>query len=396
MSNIWHGADPAGVADAGDYELGTVIEALENISLTGIRVWSPANAVDRPDRKGHVWSIAGALLATVDMPQALTSGWTTHTLAAPIAMDAGDFAVVSYESNGNYGFIAAALGTDSHVALDQAAAFPQSQAVLVAGSSTTGNGRFAQPPGTVPNSSNNHAFYGVDAVYDVTGAGTAPTVTGLTLTSDDLTVTAAVAASDPDGLVGATYSADWGDGQTSSGASATLNHTYAAGGLKVVMATVTDSTALHASMAGAITIASENAPTILQIMRGIEARLATIDGLRVSDTAPGEISPPAAFCAIPPVDNYHKTFQRGRFGLSPQIWVFTSAAVDRVGQEALAAYANPTGDKSIIAAIYGDKTLGGVVEDIIVRSFRPLGMEEVGLIGYFGGVFETEIIALGS
>lgn len=138
------------------------------------------------------------------------------------------------------------------------------------------------------------------------------------------------------------------------------------------------------------------APTLLQVMRGIEARLATISGLRVSDTAPSQINPPAAFCAVPPVENYHRTFQRGRFSLTPQIWVFTSAAVDRVGQELLAEYADPVGEKSIVAALYGDKTLGGVVHDLIVRSFRPLDIEEFGAIGYFGGLFEVEVIAQGS
>lgn len=138
------------------------------------------------------------------------------------------------------------------------------------------------------------------------------------------------------------------------------------------------------------------APTILQVMQGLETRLATISGLQVSDTVPGEITPPAAMVGVPAIDNYHATMQRGRFQLSGQLWVFTSAAVDRVGQEALAGYANPTGTGSVIAAVYGDRTLGGVVEDTVIRTFRPLGMEEVGEIGYFGGVFEWEVIAVGS
>jgi hypothetical protein len=138
------------------------------------------------------------------------------------------------------------------------------------------------------------------------------------------------------------------------------------------------------------------APTLLEIMQGIETRLATISGLQVSDTVPGEITPPAAMVGVPPIENYHATFGRGRMRLSGQIWVFTSKADERIGQEALAGYANPTGSTSIITAVYGDKTLGGKVEDIVIRSFRPLGLEEVGEIGYFGGVFEWEVVALGS
>src|SRR5918999_5477375 len=183
MSNIWHGADPTGVVDAGDYELGTVITALEAVDLEGIRVYSPANAVNRTGRKGHVWSMTGTLLATVTMTEALPSGWSTHLLDTPYALDAGDYVVISYETSGNYAAIAAALGADSHVSAAGAMAKPQSQTVLVAGSSTTGNGRFNETPGSAPNSSFNHTWYGIDAQYSAS-AGTAPTVTGLTLTSD--------------------------------------------------------------------------------------------------------------------------------------------------------------------------------------------------------------------
>lgn len=139
------------------------------------------------------------------------------------------------------------------------------------------------------------------------------------------------------------------------------------------------------------------APTIADIMRGLEVRLATIDGLRVaSDGQPDQINPPAAIVQVPPIDNYHATFQRGRLVLSPTVLVLVSAAVSRVGQMALAEYADPTGPRSVVTALEGDKTLGGVAEDLVVRSFRPLGLEDVGEIGYFGGLFTLMVIAVGS
>lgn len=138
------------------------------------------------------------------------------------------------------------------------------------------------------------------------------------------------------------------------------------------------------------------APTIPQIMSGLETRLATVSGLRTAEYMADQINPPQAIIGVPPVDNYHKTFQRGRMDLSISVYVLVSANLDRVGQLLLAEYANPTGDKSIVSAIYGDRTLGGVVEDCMVRDFRPLGMEEVGQIGYYGGVFSLMIVAVGS
>lgn len=138
------------------------------------------------------------------------------------------------------------------------------------------------------------------------------------------------------------------------------------------------------------------APTILQVIQGIDARLATISGLRHNAFNADQINPPHAIVGVPPIENYRQTMQRGRFLLQPQVYILVSAALDRVGQAALAGYANVTGATSIPAAIEADRTLGGVAEDCVVDSFRPLGMEEVGLIGYYGGVFELRVIALGS
>jgi hypothetical protein len=139
------------------------------------------------------------------------------------------------------------------------------------------------------------------------------------------------------------------------------------------------------------------APTIEQIMDGIETRLATISGLRVSDVSPGQINPPCAIVGVPAITSYHATFGSGRMTLDDiTVTVLVSAAVDRVGQKKLAGYANPTGSTSIKAAVEGDKTLGGVVDDCIVVSFRPLGLDEVGVIGYFGGIFQLRAIAIGA
>ena len=128
------------------------------------------------------------------------------------------------------------------------------------------------------------------------------------------------------------------------------------------------------------------------IMQGVEVRLATIPGLRVSDTVPGQVNPPQAFVGVPPVDSYVTSLGGPRPTLAPTVTVLVSAAVDRTGQLALAAYADPSGPSSIPAAIAADSTLGGVVGGCQVRSFRPLNLEEVGVIGYFGGEFTLRVI----
>ena len=137
------------------------------------------------------------------------------------------------------------------------------------------------------------------------------------------------------------------------------------------------------------------APTILEIMQGIETRLKTIDGLRTSWYVADQINPPQAVVGCPPIENYRQAMGRGSFELRPEVYILVSAAIDRVGQALLAGFANPTGATSIPAAIEGDRTLGGKAQDCVVDSFRPLGAEEAGFIGYYGGVFSLRVIASG-
>lgn len=137
------------------------------------------------------------------------------------------------------------------------------------------------------------------------------------------------------------------------------------------------------------------APTILDVMTGIETRLDTINELQVSDFTPDQINPPQAMVGVPPISQYHASMSRGIFRLQPTVTVFTSAAYDRTGQRALAAYADPTGAQSIITAVEGDRSLGGVVDDCWVVSFEVLGLQEVGLIGYYGGRFQLQVVAEG-
>lgn len=138
------------------------------------------------------------------------------------------------------------------------------------------------------------------------------------------------------------------------------------------------------------------APTILQIMQGIETNLQTISGLRTAYYVADQINPPQAVVGVPAIENYRMTFGRAKFQIEPQVFILVSATLDSVGQAALAGYANPTGATSIPAAIESDRTLGGIVEDCVVDSFRPLGMEEVGSIGYYGGVFDLRVISPGA
>lgn len=131
---------------------------------------------------------------------------------------------------------------------------------------------------------------------------------------------------------------------------------------------------------------------MLDVMAGIEDRLKTIEGLRTSATMPDQIMPPTAIVGVPPVTDYHSQLGRARMNLEPTVLVLTSKGWTRTGQELLTEFADPMGDRSIIAAVEGDRSLGGVCGDCTVHTFRPLTDVEFGEIGYCGGVFTLRVL----
>ena len=137
-------------------------------------------------------------------------------------------------------------------------------------------------------------------------------------------------------------------------------------------------------------------PTILQVMQAIESALDDITGLRTTEFIKDQMAPPFAMVGVPEIPDYHGAFRSGSMTIMPRVYVFVSAAVDRIGQTALAGYANPTGTQSIKVALETDNTLGGVVAQVMVKSFRPLGAEEMGAMGYYGGVFDLLVVATGN
>jgi hypothetical protein len=130
-------------------------------------------------------------------------------------------------------------------------------------------------------------------------------------------------------------------------------------------------------------------------MTALRARLSLVDGLSVQMAQTGNINPPYAFLGPPVVDSYRKSFAGNKMNISPTITILTSSAFDEIGVRRLIEYMAPTGDKSIVAIIEADRTLGGVVEDTRVIDFQPYGPQEYGAVGFYGGTFNLEIMARG-
>lgn len=135
--------------------------------------------------------------------------------------------------------------------------------------------------------------------------------------------------------------------------------------------------------------------SVSAIRDGLKTRLQTISGLRVHDTAPSAISPPAAVI-VPQTVDYDSTMARGSDAFAFDVFLLVSKAVDRVSQDKLDAYLAGSGVDSVKAAVEGDQSLGGVAHIARVAQARDYGAVEYGGISYLGAIFRVEVTAGGA
>lgn len=355
----WGGADPVVQGDSGDYELGTEQVANEDITITHVRVWADATEEGFVGRTATIWSTAEAVLATASLPDTLTPGWSTHAVNVPLARLAGQRWIVSYSTGGRYGALTNALGSG--------VLSPDGAVTTVAsGSATNGNGVFNETPAQFPQDAFGTTFYGVDVVYTLGAGGTAPTITSVTLDDDGLDVVATIAATDPEGLTGATYRVEWGDGQISVGSTTAYSHTYAEPGLYAVLARVTDSTGRSDHHAAAIVLYDAspfNAKSIISMVASHAGRLGWFERVNEHEllNAPGLGLTCAVWCddvrPVPARSGLDATSIR----FAMFVRIYTSALmqpVDAIDPNVISAA------DALLAAYTADFTLEGLVSNV--------------------------------
>jgi hypothetical protein len=244
VPNGWGGPDPVRVGDVNTYELGVQYVANQQITITALRIWSPVDAVNVTNRRGHLWNTTGVLQATISLPDTLPSGWTTHNLATALVLSANTGYIASYTTGGNYGVVD--HGLDSAVNSGDGAV-----TALAAAQGVHGNGAFTTSAGTFPNNASGaNDMYGVDVVYTLGSGSQPPLITGFTVAVTAVGfATATLAATDAGGqpLVGASYNIDWGDGSRSLALpTGTATHTYVLSGDYPCLGWVTDTNSLSA------------------------------------------------------------------------------------------------------------------------------------------------------
>lgn len=127
------------------------------------------------------------------------------------------------------------------------------------------------------------------------------------------------------------------------------------------------------------------APTFVQVVEGIDARLATIAELNHFPYPPASPPFPCAFPVTPPI-NYRETYRSGVITLRFDIVVMEGTSAGHEQQLQLYEFLDWAGDRSVFQAFDADPTLGlgDKVDAKIVGESRPLGLEEIAAYEAFG------------
>lgn len=133
--------------------------------------------------------------------------------------------------------------------------------------------------------------------------------------------------------------------------------------------------------------------SITQIRNGLAMSLKAIPGLRVEAVWPDTLNTPAALVR-PMNGRFHEAMGSPGFSyLTFEIVILAAATAKGLknGQELLDPYLEPSGPKSLKAAIERDITLGGVVTTLIVLGWQNYGSLAVADIEYLGAQLSVDV-----
>ena len=115
--------------------------------------------------------------------------------------------------------------------------------------------------------------------------------------------------------------------------------------------------------------------TVTQIKQGIATALATIPGLRGYAYQPDNLNPPFAWPMLDTV-TYNGAMRGGLITHVYTVTVVVGRAAERTAQNALDGYVSYDSATSIRAALEADRSLGGVVSNLLVESANNISTTE--------------------
>lgn len=135
---------------------------------------------------------------------------------------------------------------------------------------------------------------------------------------------------------------------------------------------------------------------IAAVMDEIATALHAITGLRVFPYNADRVTAPAVVVTLPDEVEYDTTMVRGGDTFTLDLYLFVARIDQRTGRDALAAYLNGSGSKSIKAAVDSSATVVYTSADVVrvtKASVEPLSSAGV---DHLGAVFTLEITGKGA
>jgi len=132
--------------------------------------------------------------------------------------------------------------------------------------------------------------------------------------------------------------------------------------------------------------------TVSQIKTGLAANLATVSGLRAYAYQPDNVNTPFAWPLLDSIQ-YNGAMGGGLITHKFTISVVVGRSAERTAQTLLDGYLSYKGATSIRQAIESDRTLGGVVQDLIVESANNISTLEANDATYLAIDFVVTVYA---
>ena len=132
--------------------------------------------------------------------------------------------------------------------------------------------------------------------------------------------------------------------------------------------------------------------TVSQIKTGLAANLATVSGLRAYAYQPDNVNTPFAWPLLDSIQ-YNGAMGGGLITHKFTISVVVGRSAERTAQTLLDGYLSYEGATSIRQALESDRTLGGVVQDLIVESADNISTLEANDATYLAIDFAVTVYA---
>jgi hypothetical protein len=129
-----------------------------------------------------------------------------------------------------------------------------------------------------------------------------------------------------------------------------------------------------------------------QIKDALKVALETIPGLRAYDYQPDQVNPPFAFATLEEI-TYHGAMGSGNVVNQFTLTVVVQRSSERAAQDKLDGFVAYDGAQSVRRAIEADRTLGGVVQDLICTSARNIQNFDANETTYLSVDFQVTVYA---